>query len=113
MSLVFHNTTENRLYTAWGMYYPNDCSGRGDYVVKGWFWIESGAYGTVSTDDMRGPSFWAYAQDDLGHIWSGSQSVATTNNAFERCVGDQMSLNPKYFKVFPRESSNQLVHFNG
>ncbi len=112
MSLVFRNASANDIYTAWGMYYPKDCAGRGNFVVKGWFLIRPGESGVVSTDDIRGSEFWAYAEDAYGNFWGGGKAVCTTQQAFDICVGDRVCLKPDYFAVFPRESNNHLVSFN-
>lgn len=113
MSLVFHNNSGRKIWTAWGMWYPTTCPGeRGNYVVKGWFEFAIGERATVSTDDMRGPAFYVFANDANNNKWSGSRAVGVSQQAFERCINDFISLNPAYFKEFPRTSSNHIVTFN-
>lgn len=113
MPLRFRNNRSVRLWAAWGMWYPNDCPGdRGSYVIKGWFKLEGGEDGVVSTDDMRGPTFFAYGQWEDGFQTVGARRVTVGNLSFERCINDIFVDGREYrFTEFPRTSSDHTVNF--
>jgi hypothetical protein len=97
MALYFHNNRGSTLYSAWGMWYPNDCPDRG-YVVKGWFIFGAGESGIVSTDDMRGGGFLTYGIWEDGYEWSGEVPEVLPNTPFEHCIGSTVQLHGRSVK---------------
>lgn len=87
MTLAVRNSTPNTVYIVVG--YPNDGCNNPSRGKRGWYVARPGRTVTIYGGRVARDQFFWYAEDDAGHVWSGSENgfnqTAVPEDAFDMC----------------------------
>lgn len=82
MAISIRNSTPNTVYVAVG-YYNTGCSPR--QGKRGWYSVAPGRTRVVYGGRSHHATFRYYAEDDVGHVWSGNNFTDVPDDAFDMC----------------------------
>lgn len=82
MPIYIRNSTPNRVYVAVG-YYNEGCTP--NMGKRGWYQVEPGTTVTVFGGRTNHAYFRYYAEDEFGHVWSGSDFTDVPDDVFDMC----------------------------
>ncbi|MED0962362.1 hypothetical protein CN285_27305 [Bacillus cereus] len=92
-SLYFHNKTNATLWVVYADYEPN-CEGLVQWKKHGWYKVDPGKKVKVTMNvlnvswdgiPLMNHEFLYYAEDDIGHVWSGECFTQIPDNSFHWC----------------------------
>ncbi|MDM5223526.1 DUF1036 domain-containing protein [Peribacillus sp. NJ11] len=94
--LYFHNKTNATLWVVYADY-ENNCEGRVQWKKHGWYKVDPGKQvmvkmnvldvrmGDMVSMPIKNHEFLYYAEDDIGHKWSGECFTQIPSNSFHWC----------------------------